>query len=73
MRKIEIRLFLDPPSVRRIDRLIREGYASSRSEAIRRILGEFWGIRNDLQEIERMVNRHEKRLRNLEKRLNEKE
>lgn len=63
MKKIEIRLFLDPPSVRQIDRLVQKGYASSRSEAIRRLLGEFWG---DLQRIKETLDRHEKRLRSLE-------
>jgi Arc/MetJ-type ribon-helix-helix transcriptional regulator len=35
VRKVEVRCFLDPPDVRRLDELVRRGYYRGRSDAVR--------------------------------------
>lgn len=57
--KSEVRVFLDRPETERVDRLVKGGYGSSRSDVIRRCLISHFGTEEKLRE-------HEERIRKLE-------
>lgn len=64
--KIEVRCWLEPSLVRRLDKLVRDGEASSRSEAVRKLLLLYYSLRPRLDELEREVEEQEERIRRLE-------